>query len=64
MDLNISMSSMGIWGFLLLVAVIYAIVNVVGSSASNGKKVLWILLILFLPLLGFILWLLLGPRSR
>ncbi|MFP5358074.1 MAG: PLDc N-terminal domain-containing protein [Gammaproteobacteria bacterium] len=64
MDLNISMSSMGIWGFLLLVAVIYAIVNVVGSSVSNGKKVLWILLILFLPLLGFILWLLLGPRSR
>jgi hypothetical protein len=64
MDLNISFSSMGIWGFLLLVAVIYAIVSVVGSSASSGKKVLWILLILFLPLLGFILWLLLGPRSR
>lgn len=64
MNLNLSFSNMGIWGLLLLVADIYAIVNVVGSGVSNGKKVLWILLILFLPLLGFILWLLLGPRSR
>lgn len=64
MNLNLSFSNMGFWGLLLLIADIYAIVNVVGSRVSNLKKVLWILLILFLPLLGFILWLLLGPRSR
>ena len=43
---------------------IWAIVSVVQSSASTGRKVLWILLILFLPVLGFIIWLLAGPRGR
>ncbi len=57
-------SSMGLWGFLVLVADIWAIVSTVQSSATTGKKVVWILLILFLPVLGFVLWLLLGPRGR
>ncbi|WP_028081485.1 PLDc N-terminal domain-containing protein [Solimonas soli] len=56
--------NMGLWGFLVLVADIWAIVSVVQSSLSTGKKVLWILLILFLPVLGFIIWLLVGPRGR
>ncbi|WP_043112117.1 PLD nuclease N-terminal domain-containing protein [Solimonas flava] len=56
--------NMGLWGFLVLVADIWAIVSVVQSALTTGKKVLWILLILFLPVLGFILWLLVGPRGR
>lgn len=31
--------------------------------ASTGMKVLWILLVVVLPLAGFILWFLLGPKS-
>lgn len=54
----------GLWGLLVLIADIWAIVSVVQSSASTGRKVLWILLILFLPVLGFIIWLLAGPRGR
>jgi hypothetical protein len=42
---------------------LWAIISVIGSSASTGGKVLWVLVILFLPLLGFIAWLVLGPRS-
>ncbi|WP_323766154.1 PLDc N-terminal domain-containing protein [Marinovum sp.] len=53
----------GIGGFILLVLDVWAIVSVVSSRASTGKKVLWVLLILFLPLLGFILWLIFGPRA-
>jgi hypothetical protein len=53
----------GIIGLLILAADIWAIVNVVQSGASTGKKVLWILLILVLPVVGLILWLLLGPRG-
>jgi len=56
--------NMGLWGFLVLVADLWAIVSIVQSSLSTGKKVLWILLILFLPVLGFIVWLLVGPRGR
>ena len=53
----------GILGFLLLVACIWAIVKTVQSGASTGAKVFWIVLILFLPLLGFIIWLFAGPRG-
>ena len=53
----------GIGGFILLVLDVWAIVSVGGSTASTGKKVLWVLLILILPLLGFIIWLIAGPRS-
>lgn len=52
----------GVLGFILLICVIYAIVKTVDSRASTGTKVLWILVLLLLPLLGFILWLFLGPR--
>ena len=54
----------GILGLLILAGDIWAIINIVQSSASNGKKLLWILLVLLLPLLGLILWFLLGPRDR
>jgi len=53
----------GILGLLILVAVVWAIVSVAQSSASTGKKVLWIVLILLLPVVGLILWFFLGPRS-
>jgi len=53
----------GILGLLILVADVWAIVNIAQSSASTGKKVLWIVLVLLLPVLGLILWFLLGPRT-
>lgn len=53
----------GIFGLLLLIADIWAIVSTVSSSASTGAKVLWILLIVIFPLVGLLLWLVLGPRA-
>lgn len=53
----------GLIGLLILVADIWAIVNVMQSGASTGSKVLWVVLILILPLLGLILWFFLGPKS-
>lgn len=52
----------GILGFILLVCIIYAIVKTVQSGASTGTKVLWIVVLLILPFIGFILWLLFGPK--
>ena len=49
---------------LILIADIWAIVNVLGSRSSTGAKVLWTVLILLLPLLGFIIWLVAGPRAQ
>lgn len=53
----------GIVGLLILVLNVWAIVKTVQSSASTGKKVLWIVLILLLPVIGVILWWLLGPKG-
>lgn len=54
----------GVGGFILLVLNVWAIVSILGSGASTGGKVLWTLLILLLPLVGFLIWLLAGPRGR
>jgi succinate dehydrogenase/fumarate reductase cytochrome b subunit len=53
----------GIFGVLVLAGDIWAILNISQSSASNGRKLVWILLVLLLPLLGLIVWFLAGPRS-
>jgi hypothetical protein len=53
----------GIFGLLILILDVWAIVNIVQSGAPTGNKVLWIVLVLLLPVLGLILWALLGPRS-
>lgn len=53
----------GLFGLILLVLDIWAVVSTVQSGASTGGKVLWILLILIFPLVGFLIWLLAGPRG-
>lgn len=53
----------GFFGLILLIANIWAIINIVQSRSSTGAKVLWVVLILIVPLLGFIIWLIMGPRS-
>jgi succinate dehydrogenase/fumarate reductase cytochrome b subunit len=53
----------GLWGVLILAADIWAILNIFQSGASNEKKALWTVLVLLLPVLGLILWYLLGPRG-
>lgn len=47
-------------GLIVLVLDIIAIIDVVKGSLSVGRKVLWILLILILPVVGMILYFLLG----
>ena len=54
----------GILGVIILIADIWAIINVFGSGASTGSKILWTILILVLPLIGLIIWFFAGPRSR
>lgn len=50
----------GVGGLLVLILDIFCIMQVMQSSMDGGKKLLWILVILLLPLLGPILWLLIG----
>lgn len=50
--------------FVIFALDIWAIINVVKSNAETLKKVLWVALIAFLPVLGLIIWAMAGPRSN
>lgn len=52
-----------IFGFLILALDIWAIVDNWSSPKSVGMKILWTAIILFLPVIGLILYVLLG-RGR
>jgi succinate dehydrogenase/fumarate reductase cytochrome b subunit len=54
----------GIFGILVLIADIWAIVNILQSGAQTDRKVLWTVLVVLLPALGFIIWLFAGPRTN
>lgn len=53
----------GLFGLIILIADVWAIVRIVQSGASTGAKVLWIVLILVLPVLGLLIWLIAGPKG-
>ncbi|MBN2856504.1 MAG: hypothetical protein B7Y07_08930 [Halothiobacillus sp. 24-54-40] len=59
----LSMQVSGLFGFIILALDIWAIIRVIQSNAGAGVKTLWVLLIIFLPILGLILWALLGPKG-
>ena len=52
-----------IWGVLVLVGDIWAVMNIFQSSVSNEKKLIWIIAVVLLPVLGLVLWFFLGPRG-
>jgi len=50
-------------GLLILVLDIIAIVKLLGGSSSVQHKVLWIILILLLPIIGMVLYFLIGQKA-
>lgn len=53
----------GLLGILVLIADVWALVNVMQSSRDTGTKVVWIVIILLLPILGFLIWYFAGPKT-
>lgn len=53
----------GLLGLIVLVLDVWALVKIFQSGAGTGSKVLWIVLVLIFPVLGFLFWLLLGPKG-
>lgn len=54
----------GILGIIHLAIVIWVVLNVVQSGASNLAKLLWVLFVLLLPVIGVIVWFFAGPRGN
>jgi len=54
----------GIGGLIVLIADIYAIVMILQSSAKGIEKLIWALVVFFLPLIGLIIWFFAGPGKK
>ena len=52
----------GLFSLIVLIADVWAIVNIFQSNASTGAKAIWIVAVLLLPVLGFLIWFFAGPR--
>jgi hypothetical protein len=52
-----------LFGILVLIGDIWAIINILQSSAGNDKKLLWVVVVVLLPVIGLILWFFMGPRG-
>ena len=53
----------GIIGLIVLILDIIAIVSILGASKSVGWKLLWTLIVLLLPVIGMILYFLIGKGT-
>ena len=56
-----NMGNLGFWPLVHLALLIYAAVQIVGSSADTTKKIIWVLVVALFPLVGLIVWFFIGP---
>ncbi len=54
--------SYGILGLVILILDIIAILSIIQSGMTLAMKVVWTLVVLFLPVIGMILWFLIGNK--
>jgi len=57
------MGSLGFWPLVHLALVIYAAIQIFGSSVDTTKKILWIVIVALFPLVGLLVWFFVGPGS-
>lgn len=53
-----------VFGIIIFVLDVWAIASVINTNASTGTKILWIALIAILPVVGLIIWYLMGPKAN
>jgi hypothetical protein len=53
----------GLFGLIVLIADIWALLNIWESGESTGGKLLWTVVVLVFPVAGFLAWLLFGPKK-
>ena len=51
-------------GVIVLILDVIAIVSILKSGADTGTKLLWCLLVILLPVIGMVLYFLMGPGRR
>ena len=57
------MGELEFFALIHLAFVVYALVQIFGSGADTGSKILWTLLVGLFPLFGLIIWFFAGPGT-
>jgi hypothetical protein len=57
------MENLGILSLIHLGLLIYAAIQIFGSSADTMKKIIWVVIVAIFPLVGLIVWFFIGPGS-
>lgn len=51
-------------GAIIFLLDIWAIAMIIGTKESTAQKVIWVLLVVIFPIIGFLIWLFAGPRPN
>lgn len=57
------MGELGAFGLIHVALAVYAIIQILGSARSALNKLIWILVVAVFPLVGLIIWFLVGPGT-
>jgi hypothetical protein len=57
------MTDMGFWPLIHLIALVYAAIQILESSADTTRKIIWIAIVALFPLVGLIVWFFVGPGT-
>jgi len=58
------MNLTGIGSLIVLIADIYAIIQILQSPAKGVEKLIWVLVVFLLPLIGLLIWFFAGPGKK
>jgi hypothetical protein len=51
-------------GLISLLLLIWALIGILQSSAAPVEKLIWVIVVIVMPIIGFVLWYLIGPGSK
>lgn len=52
----------GFFGFIVFILDVWAIIKIWNSKAEDFHKAVWIAAVVFLPVMGFVIWWFVGPK--
>ncbi|MTH78241.1 PLD nuclease N-terminal domain-containing protein [Paracoccus aestuariivivens] len=53
-----------LFGIIIFALDVWAIASIINTNVQTSTKILWIVLVAFLPLLGLIIWWFAGPKPN
>lgn len=54
----------GLVGIIALLLTIWGVVSILQSGGDTGTRIIWLLVVILLPIVGFLIWYLMGPGNK